>query len=105
MLEHNKAYCSNHRDTLVALRGETVKGIIENHKGKTYLIFESGFSLWFNRNGSFAVSTDDEVDKIITEQTHQLRATRIKLTELLELAGEETGGLFNERAGNTLSNM
>ena len=85
MLE-KRSYCSNKLEELEHLKGEKVKGILQEN-GKTYLIFESGFGLWFNLNGVFAIELPEHVNSVLKQRISELKATGTSLERILEMAG------------------
>jgi hypothetical protein len=91
MIDQNKMYCANHNDALTALKGEKIKGYIRDrgNDSKIYLVFESGFGIWFNNNHAFAIALNPEIDHLIAAKKQEYEATGIDLGRILELAGEK----------------
>ena len=79
---------SNAKEKLIDLKGETIKGVIDN-KGEITLLLESGYGFTFTTKGSFWTVSEQDVKKIIDKEKGKLNATKIALEHILELAGEQ----------------
>jgi hypothetical protein len=85
----NKSYCSNSFEELANLKGETIKGVFHDTSShKTYIIFQSDHSFWFNYSGAYGIAMPDETKAIIEDLEIKLKQAEIALEELLKLAGE-----------------
>ncbi len=93
MLEVGTSYCSNKFSELVNLRGEKIKGVFQDHchgGSQIYLLFESGFALWFSpSNGSYSIESPKTVSTTINRVRDEAEQAYGKLEEILELAGEK----------------
>jgi hypothetical protein len=65
--------CSNHPDTMKAMAGETVVGVIADYDGNWWLVVESGHALVFGTGkGSFWIESPNAVQQLIARRKKDL---------------------------------
>jgi hypothetical protein len=87
MLNEKQSYTSNKVEELEYLKGETIRGMI-HQEGKKIILFNSGYALWFNSEGAFAIERHEWVEKLLDQHKGKLIATQKAIENVLKLAGE-----------------
>jgi hypothetical protein len=65
--------CSNHPDTMKAMVGETIVGVIADYESNWWLIVESGHAMVFSsKSGAFWVEQPDAVKRLIAKRKADL---------------------------------
>lgn len=68
------AKCSNSPETMKALVGETIVGVIADYDGAWWLVVKSGHALVMTRNGSYWTESPDAVKTLIAKRKADLGA-------------------------------
>ena len=64
---------SNHSDTMKAMVGETIVGVIADYEGQWWLVVESGHALVLSTsNGAFWVVQPKDVEELIAKRKRDL---------------------------------
>jgi hypothetical protein len=66
------ANCSNSPETMKALVGETIVGVIQDGDGRWHLVVESGYALVLSGNGAFWTANPDDVKRVIERRRSDL---------------------------------
>lgn len=92
--EHKHGVTGNTDEVFRTFIGCAVKGLLHgrNAEGGSVLIlvFECGWGLAFNDNGSHWTESPDDVQRILRSSRKTLSDTKRELEHILTLAGEET---------------
>lgn len=92
--EHKHSTTSNTDEVFRTFIGCRVKGLVReitfNGNHAIILVFECGWGLAFNNNGSHWTKSPEDVQRILQSSRKALKETNQELEHILTLAGEES---------------